>query len=347
MLVQFLLSVGLLAASFTAACPPADVVESPAEAVESGAATVESPTWTLRYKFVADQKLRYRNTEDVTLDATQGQIRKVDVTAIEQRRIFTVSSVDAAGAARLAMQYEFVRMQSQTNDFASVVFDTTMKSDDIPPAFRNTARQLKGSAPRFWISSLGSALKETTSTAGHEPAEKAVARAGNVTVTHKESEPATGSVQQAVSTSPTKKAEAADASSAVTFLMPLPEHPVAVGDTWREMIPVSVRVTEQISRQINILRTFRLESVANGIAKISFRSSIEAAVKSPTMRSQLIKATPKGTLTFDIERGVMVKREVRYDESVLDALGPNSVVLCHGKGTEELLDEATTQAAED
>ena len=340
MLVQFLLSVGLLAASFPPACPPTDVVEAPT-------AAVETPTWTLRYKFVPDQKLRYRNTEDATLDATQGEIRKVDVTSIEQRRVFTVSSVDAAGAARLAMQYEFVRMQSQTNEFEPVVFDTTMKPDEIPPAFRNTARQLKGSAPRFWISSLGGALKETSSPDGHEPAERAVARAGNVTVGNKESEPATGNVQQAVATSPTKKAEAADASNAVTFLMPLPEHQVAIGDTWREIIPVSVRVTEEISRQINILRTFRLESVENGVAKISFRSSIEAAVKSPTMRSQLIKATPKGTLTLDIERGVMVKREVRYDESVLNALGPDSVVLCHGKGTEELLDEATTEAAAD
>lgn len=346
MLVQFLLSVGLLAASFAAACPPGDSAESGAETVESAAETSAAPTWTLRYKFAPDQKLRYRNTENVTLDATQGEIRKVDVTSIEQRRVFTVASVDAAGAARLTMQYEFVRMQSQTNAFEPVVFDTTMKPDDIPPAFRNTARQLKGSAPRFWISSLGGALKETNSTAGHEPAEKAVARAGNVTVSNRDSEPATGNVQQAVAISPTQKAAAADASNAVTFLMPLPEHPVAVGDTWREIIPVSVRVTEDISRQINILRTFRLESVENGIAKISFRSSIEAAVKSPTMRSQLIKATPKGTLTLDIERGVMVKREVRYDETVLNALGPNSVVLCHGKGTEELLDEPTTAAAD-
>ena len=129
--------------------------------------------------------------------------------------------------------------------------------------------------------------------------------------------------------------------------MPLPENAVAVGDTWREIMPVNVRITEEFSRTINILRTFRLESVENGIAKISFRSSVEAAVKTPTMRAQLIKATPKGTLTFDIERGVMVKREIRYDETVLDALGPNSVVLCHGNSTEELLDDVTTEAPEE
>lgn len=76
----------------------------------------------------------------------------------------------------------------------------------------------------------------------------------------------------------------------MTFLMPLPEQAVEIGE---EVIPVSVRVTEDINRTVNILRTFRLESVENGIATISFRSSVEAAIKSPTLRSQLIKATPK------------------------------------------------------
>jgi len=353
MLVQFLLSVGLLAASFTAACPSEDIVEaeaetveSPAQIVASPAEAVESPTWTLRYKFVPDQKLRYRYTENVTLDAMLGENRKVDVTSIEQRRIFIVATVDGAGAARMTMQYEFVGMRAQTNDYEPVVFDTTMKQDAIPPAFRNTARQLKGSAPRFWISTLGGALQESDSAEGYAPAEKAVAQAGNVIVGDKSSTSATADVQQAVANSTPASAEASEASDAVTFLMPLPENAVAVSGTWREIIPVSVRVTKEISRQINILRTFRLESVENGIATISFRSSVEAAVKSPTMRSQLIKATPKGTLTLDIERGVMVKREIRYDETVLNAIGPNSVVLCHGKSTEELLEETATETAQ-
>ena len=229
MLVQFLLSVGLLAASLTAACPSEDIVEAVAETVESSAQivespaeTVESPTWTLRYKFVPDQKLRYRNTENVTLDAMLGEIRKVDVTSIEQRRVFTVATVDDAGAARLSMQYEFVGMRVQTNDYEPVVFDTTMKQDDIPLAFRNTARQLKGSAPRFWISTLGGPLQESKSAEGYAPAEKAVARAGNVIVGDKSSTPATADVQQAVANIVPDSAKASEASNAVTFLMPLP-----------------------------------------------------------------------------------------------------------------------------
>lgn len=351
MLVQFLLSVGLLAASFAAACPSEEIIESPAAAVATVADVVDAPTWTLRYKFAPGQTLRYRNTENVTLDAMLGENRKVDVTSIEQRRVFTVATVDDAGAARLTMQYEFVGMRLQTNEYEPVIFDTTMQQDDIPPAFRNTARLLKGSAPHFWISTLGCALQESDSAEGYAPAEKAVAQAGNVIVGAKPSAPATSNVQPAVARSntttetlSTPNATPSGSSNAVTFLMPLPEKPIAAGDTWRELIPVNVRVTEEISRQINILRTFRLESVEDNIATISFRSSVEAAVKSPTMRSQLIKATPKGTLTFDIVRGVMIKRELRYDETVLNAIGADSVVLCHGKSTEDLLEETETDA---
>ncbi len=365
MLVKTLLSIGLLAAPFASACPldttadsSASSVDAPAAQKDDSSANVETPaepaqsqTWTLRYKFLLGQQLRYKNTESVTLDAMQGELRKVDVTSFEQRRVFTVASVDDTGSAKLAMQYEFVRMQRQTNEFPPVVFDTNMEAKEVPPEFKNTARDLKGSAPKFWLSNLGAALQESDTAEGYQLATKPVAQAGNVIVGDKPASVATGDVKQAVAESSTtieeaekteksviEKTEKSRTANAVTFLMPLPEHAVAVNESWREVIPVNVRVTEEISRKINILRTFRLESVEDGIATISFRSSVEAAVKSPTMRSQLIKATPKGTLTIDIERGVMLKREIRYDETVLNAIGQNSVVLCNGSSTEVLMD---------
>lgn len=365
MLVKTLLSIGLLAAPFASIYPLDTTVDSSASSVDAPAAqkddsftNVETPAepaqsqkWTLRYKFLLGQQLRYKNTESVTLDAMQGELRKVDVTSFEQRRVFTVASVDDTGSAKLAMQYEFVRMQRQTNEFPPVVFDTNMEAKDVSPEFKNTARDLKGSAPKFWLSNLGAALQESDTAEGYQLATKSVAQAGNVIVGDKPASAATGNIQQAVAESSTtteeaekteksviEKTEKSGTANAVTFLMPLPEHAVAVNETWREVIPVNVRVTEEISRKINILRTFRLESVEDGIATISFRSSVEAAVKSPTMRSQLIKATPKGTLTIDIERGVMLKREIRYDETVLNAIGQNSVVLCNGSSTEVLMD---------
>jgi hypothetical protein len=124
-----------------------------------------------------------------------------------------------------------------------------------------------------------------------------------------------------------------------SFLMTLPEDPVRVGDTWKETIIVPVRVTEEINRQVPILRTFRLDSVENGIATISFRSSIETPVKGATVRTQLIQATPRGTITFDIERGVMLRRVMRYNETVVGALGNETVLSSVGTNTEALLED--------
>ena len=221
MLVKILLSIGLLAVPFTSAYPldtntdpsaspvdaPAGVQKDVAAAAANVVATAESAesqTWTLRYKFLPDQQLRYKNTENVTLDAMQGELRKVDVTSFEQRRVFTVDSVDEAGAAKLAMQYEFVRMKRQTNEFPPVIFDTNMEAKDIPPEFKNTARDLKGSAPKFWISNLGAALQESDSTEGYRQSPKPVAQAGNVIVGDKPAGAVAGDVAQAVAESSTK-----------------------------------------------------------------------------------------------------------------------------------------------
>jgi hypothetical protein len=101
---------------------------------------------------------------------------------------------------------------------------------------------------------------------------------------------------------------------------------------------VKVRVTAEISRHVVILRTFRLKDVRDGIASISFDSSVMSRTPSVTVRAQLIQATPKGDVEFDIERGLMLKREIRFDQTVLGALGPQTVLASWGKTTERLLD---------
>ena len=121
--------------------------------------------------------------------------------------------------------------------------------------------------------------------------------------------------------------------------MTLPEHSVRIGDTWKETVNVPVRVTKEINRQVPILRTFRLDAVDNGIATISFRASIETPIKGASVRSQLIQATPRGTISFDIERGIMLRRLMRYNETVLGALGNESVLSSVGTNTETLLDD--------
>ena len=130
-----------------------------------------------------------------------------------------------------------------------------------------------------------------------------------------------------------------------SFLMLLPETPVSAGGTWKEEFLVQVRGGQDLQLPVQILRTYRLESVENGIAKVTFRSSVRTPLRGTVVRSQLIQATPSGSFLLDLKRGLMVRREFRWNETVIGALGPESILASHGNQTDELLEEAAEPVA--
>jgi hypothetical protein len=345
--VLFIVCGRLLVADETppTAVTPTPVVANPTDSspradaptAESSAATTDAPAeaapamWVLQYKFLPEQKLHYRTTEKKTLLGEIDGNRKVDVSELRMGRVFTVQSVDADGTAQIAMQFDEVWMSRKVNDDPAVEFDARMKPSEIPNEFRNVAHSLKGGATRYAITSRGlPAEKETgqPSEADSQPAAKTVEQASLV-------EPdTTDSGVTTIAAAGTAGSRKQDQTT--SFLMPMPEHPVAVGDRWKETIPVTIRVTAEFNREVQILRTYRLESVEKGIANISFWSSIASPVKGPTMMSQLIQATPRGTMVFDVERGVMTRREMRYDQSVPGVFGSGSLLTSVGTTIEEL-----------
>ncbi len=313
--------------SATSNAPPAIIA---GKETADAAAPSAMQKWTLRYQFRPEEKFRYETHQTMTLDARVGENRKVDVSELKQRRVFTVISADESGDAQLAMQFEHVWMKIQTDDHEAVVFDSTMEAGEVPVVFRNTAHQLKGSAPKYFLSDLGVSLIESRKAARF--AAKSVVQAAFAFET---GVPLAVWTTTSVETAEGKHVPATDPGS---FLMPLPEDPVSIGDTWKETVTVSVRLTRDINSQILILRTFRLESVNDGIATVSFRSSIESPVKGPNVRSQLIQAIPRGTMRFDIARGVMLRRELQFNETIIGAFGRESLLSSVGANTEQLLE---------
>jgi len=125
----------------------------------------------------------------------------------------------------------------------------------------------------------------------------------------------------------------------IHLMTTLPEDAVAPGDSWKFYSVVKVRVTEEVQREIRLLTSYRMESFEDGIAKITFATSPALRLRSPAVRAQLIEATPKGYFLFDVEAGRLIKRVSRNDQSVYNAMGPNTVLTCSKETIEELQPE--------
>ena len=303
-----------------------------AVAVAAAASAEQSPV-VLRYRFAPGQVLRYRSEQKMTLEAQLGQSRRVDVSEVKQTRKFTVQSVRESGDAELSMQFEHVWMRKQVDDGAPLDFDSGMKPSEVPETFKGVAHSLRGSAPKFHLTPLGQTAvrSEVQQVAG----ESRASLPSPVDAEEGADEPvkAGATVQRA---SASAGAQGKDPGS---FLMLLPEGAVKPGDTWKEEIPLTVRAGVDSTLQVSILRTYRLDKLTGDMAQISFRSSLRSPSRSTVIHSQLIQATPSGSFVFDVRRGVMLSREFRYSETVIGALGAESLLASVGTQTEVLLAE--------
>ena len=128
---------------------------------------------------------------------------------------------------------------------------------------------------------------------------------------------------------------AADAEAPVTLL--LPDHPVAVGDTWNEPRIVSVQTADGAKRDIQARRHYELTKVANGIATIDVDYQVLSPID-PAIEAQLVQRLMKGAAKFDIELGRVVSQRMDVDERVLGFAGPTSSMHYVMQMEEELLD---------
>ena len=131
-----------------------------------------------------------------------------------------------------------------------------------------------------------------------------------------------------------------------SFSIPLPKEPVSVGDSWKVNYKAKVRLGKNLMRDVTLLRTFKLTEVNDEIAKITFSTSIQGRLASPSEKAQLIKATPSGTIDFDITKGRLIRREIKHNKTVFGAMGRSTMLTSVGQTIETLLPEkSVTQAA--
>jgi hypothetical protein len=139
-----------------------------------------------------------------------------------------------------------------------------------------------------------------------------------------------------------KRAHPIGASTQMTI--PLPEGPIAIGDTWNCPVDIDVTLSEGGVKKIHTRQKFTLEKVVDGLATITVDSQILTPIHDPAIEAQLIQRMSAGTVKFDVAAGRVVSQQLDLDRHVIGFSGAASSMHYVTRFTEELL-PAAQQAA--
>ncbi len=130
------------------------------------------------------------------------------------------------------------------------------------------------------------------------------------------------------------------------FLLPLPEQPVAVGETWKDRFVIVLRDNNKNLNRIIIQQSYKLVDVKNGLAVIEFRTAVLTPVQNPAVLGQLIQREIIGKAVFDLARGLVIARESGVDNTVVGPFGPQSSMKAKSQYREKVIDDAAQAGPE-
>ncbi|MFK7821001.1 MAG: DUF6263 family protein [Planctomycetaceae bacterium] len=270
---------------------PIIVLSAPDDAATEKVQPSEPVAYELKYKFKKGDSVFYAVSHSTNTTSQLAQQKQVITERVRERKHIVVTETADDGSFVLQTVFDHVVMEADMGS-KKVRFDSKKPPKHDPPGFGAFRKKIE--KPRFQVQ-----IKPS----GALIAIRRLAAAG--------------------SSSAESAGKSGDGSS---FLVVFPDRPLKVGTTWREDYSVRLPMTQEIVRKITIMRTYRLNSVKDGVAHISFGSSLKTPVKDPAVLAKLVQSTPSGTVEFDIEAGQIVKRTMKVDEMVLNHSGPQSML---------------------
>ena len=129
-------------------------------------------------------------------------------------------------------------------------------------------------------------------------------------------------------------------------LVPFPTEPVAVGDVWTVPYALYLKGGDEVVRPYRVVERFRLESVDEKFATISFTTTLMSIVDDPVVEGALAERLFSGRALFDRERGLTLRTELTFDRRVANAFGFSSYLEYNCQVVEKLIrdDETGTTA---
>lgn len=257
----------------------------------------------LSYKFQPGQFVYYTGTSRVQYITQLGdQNRFSTLQTNETGTHFRVVTVDENGLALIEPVIDRTRMTAKMEGKETVEYDSA-KAVDPQSQFRAIQDAIGRTVARFQVAPNGKLVKATV----------------------------------VDTTAPQALRDAAGKlDTRFPYLSLLPSTPVSVGDKWREDYSIVV-INEGLKQPLPMRRVYELTAVANGIARISFKTVVLTPLNEAELEKQVIQQTPAGTIEFDIERGLVRSYTSNVDKTVLNAFGQQSLLNVTGKSTETLV----------
>ncbi len=127
--------------------------------------------------------------------------------------------------------------------------------------------------------------------------------------------------------------------------MPLPEEPIAIGETWSTPIEVEVSLQDGSFKKVQTRQQFTLESVTDGIAHVALDSQVLTPINDPSIEAQLVQRMSSGWVKFDLDAGRIVSQQLELDKHIVGFNGPASSMHYVTRVTETLLGEGDASAS--
>ena len=121
--------------------------------------------------------------------------------------------------------------------------------------------------------------------------------------------------------------------------VPLPEEPISIGHRW--FAPTVFDATDEDGKRLKLKARINyefLKVVTGGLAVISFKTEVLTPIESDQVRSQLLQKLNHGYVAFDIAKGRLNTKEVRWNEKVQEYAGADSHLQYNGRMTEKIVD---------
>ncbi len=265
-------------------------------------AVAEESTFELRYKFQPGQFLFYEVENTNKMMSRYGEKSEEMVNYTRTWKQLRIVSVDEQGGAMLEPLIERVQMSAKWDDKTPILYDSA--TDEEPPMqFLAVKKSIGRVQAQFHVDPQGDLVQVT----------------------------------------PLIKDDAALVEAAKTkdprlnFLVVLPKGKIRIGETWKDRFKTEVTVGKNLKERVEIQRTYELAEVNGTIATIKLKSGPVTPVIDPQIKVQLMQRTPKGTIQFDLGKGVMLSMSTVVDEEVVDAFGQQTSVRATTKSLDKLL----------